>query len=118
MAMTYDDYKAQVLADAKESIEENAEYCEDWNEMFDALFLSDGVTGNGSGSYFFNSVKAMDAVSSIIWDTDFTEAYEGNFGERLKLDNPESVDVRIRCYMLYAVYGELEDYYNEVKAKE
>lgn len=61
-------YLEQVTTDAKEAILENMEY---WNfdnrdeleELAnDKLWADDSVTGNGSGSYFFSTWKAEEAL--------------------------------------------------------
>ena len=73
------------------------DYAEKLNEE---LWIDDGVTGNGSGSYFCNAYEAEEALAGN-WDL-AAEALE-EFG--CNNINPfdkgaEWVDVTIRCYLL------------------
>lgn len=99
-------YLEQVTADAKEAILEDMEYWnfDDREELeevaYDELWADDSVTGNGSGSYFFSSRKAEEALCHN-WDL-LAEAYEEfgqDVGEAAK-QGAESCDVTIRCYLL------------------
>ena len=112
--MNWNDYLEQVKEDAIEYIEENAEHCEDFEEMYEDLFLSDSVTGNSSGSYTFSSAKAAEYVGGIIFDGDAIAAFEqlGYEGIPTK-QGPEACDVIARCIALEYAYGELEEYFNE-----
>lgn len=47
--MTFRDYMEQVERDAREAIEEGAGWYDRWEDMNEALFIDDDVTGNGSG---------------------------------------------------------------------
>ena len=81
------DYLSAVTADVKDYINDNVNFAdyEDANELKDKLqdelWTVDGVTGNGSGSYTFSTWKAEE------WG-------------KLKRDDPEGIDVAIRCYLL------------------
>lgn len=73
-------------------------------ELNDALFCEDSVTGNGSGSYTFNRWTARDYVLDNL---DLAkEAYEefglgsSEFGEDIWNEEWEKIDVTIRCYLL------------------
>lgn len=33
-----------------------------YNDLYDKMWIADGVTGNGSGSYFFNKYEAEEAL--------------------------------------------------------
>ena len=100
------DYLEQVTADAKEAILENMEY---WDfddrdkleEMAnDILWADDSVTGNGSGSYFFSTWKAEEALCHN-WDllAEACEEFGEDVGETFER-GVESCDVTIRCYLL------------------
>lgn len=112
-------YLKQVTADAKEAILENMEYWnfddrEELEEVAnDKLWVDDGVTGNVSGSYFFSTRKAEEALCHN-WDL-FAEACEEfgqDVGEAFK-QGAEACDVTIRCYLLgqaiAAALDELEE---------
>lgn len=116
--MNWNDYMEQVKADALEAIEEKARYYDDWDEMNDALFIDDSVTGNGSGSYTFNTAKAAENVAGIIFDDDALEAFAelGYDGIPTK-EGAEACDVIARCIALGYVSGELEEAFEEAREK-
>ena len=99
-------YLEQVTTDAKEAILENMEYWsfDDREELeevaHDELWADDGVTGNGSGSYFFSTWKAEEALCHN-WDllADACEEFGQDIGEAFKR-GAEFCDVTIRCYLL------------------
>ena len=67
-------------------------------DLNDKLFVEDSVTGNASGSYFFNAWKAEEALCHN-WDL-LQEAAE-EFGDTDILSKgAEAADVTIRCYLL------------------
>ena len=68
-------------------------------QLHDDLWADDSVTGNGSGSYFFNTWKAEEALCHNL-DL-LGEACEefGSTADLLK-DGAEACDVTIRCYLL------------------
>lgn len=122
--MNYNDYYQQVKNDAIAAIDEQFDcgYWDgdtEWDVVYDNIFVDDGVTGNGSGSYFFNAAKAREAVADAIWDEKILNALSeiGISGNRiaqyLRDNDAESLDVCIRCAMLGEVYGEIEDYFSD-----
>ena len=82
----------------------------------DELFVSDSVTGNASGSYWFSTYKAQLA---LIGNTDLLgdaiAEFEADAAECLR--SPETADVTIRCYLLGSAIAEYvsahEDEINE-----
>lgn len=82
----------------------------------DELFVSDSVTGNGSGSYWFSTYKAQLA---LIGNTDLLGDAIAEFDADAKkcLYSPETADVTIRCYLLGSAVAEYvsahEDEINE-----
>lgn len=99
------DYKEEVVQAVQEAAEDGYtpeilepvdldDYAEKLN---DALWVDDSVTGNGSGSYFFNSYEAEEALAGN-WDI-AAEALE-MFGFDGFDKDAEWVDVTIRCYLL------------------
>ena len=122
--MNYNDYYQQVKNDAITAIDEQFDcgYWDgdtEWDVVYDNLFVDDGVTGNGSGSYFFNAAKAREAVADAIWDEKILDVLSefGISGDRiaqyLRDNDAESLDVFIRCAMLGEVYGEIEGYFSD-----
>lgn len=103
------DYYAAVTEDVKNYIEENVnindfdnknEFCDYVNEQ---CWISDSVTGNGSGSYTFSTWKAEE---NLCHNFDLIKDTEDEFGE-LDMSNPEAIDVSIRCYLLGQVCNEV-----------
>lgn len=116
MGYSYNDYYNEVLADAVAVMADYGDEYTDFQEFYDALWTDDSVTGNGSGSYFFNAVKAKDAISEFIWSDEFNYMCEefGDSVEHCMEMGPEGVDVSIRCWMLGQISSELEDKWNEM----
>ena len=93
-------YRENMIEDIKNYIEENG--VSDFDTLYDNLWIADNVTGNGSGSYFFNSYKAAEA---LVGNNDLLcEALEGFGGDpdsyKKAIESPEYADVTIRCYLL------------------
>ena len=78
------------------------------DSLNDDLWANDSVTGNGSGSYFFNTWKAEEALCHNL-DL-LGEACEefGSTADLLK-DGAEACDVTIRCYLLPRAISEALD---------
>lgn len=121
------DYLDAVKEDVRKYIEENrvdilnkvgyedfddiADYMDDIAEYLnDTLWTEDSVTGNASGSYWFNSWKAEEALCHNL--DELEEACEDmgeDMGEIIK-QGAESADVTIRCYLLgRAIAEELDE---------
>lgn len=98
------------VMDAMENYEAG-EYDRDELEilMNDDLWTDDSVTGNASGSYWFNTWKAEEAIAHN-WEL-LTEAYSEFGYQEIDLDNfsPESADVTIRCYLLPQIIAQVLD---------
>ena len=119
--MKWTDYREQVREDAKEHMRDNWEYYkdEDFQNCYDSLFVADDVTGNGSGSYTFNTAKATENVAGIIFDDDAIEMFKMFGYEGIPTDKgPEAVDVIARCLWLGELSSELEDYFEELKQRD
>lgn len=102
-----------------EVIKENLEYVNSWDEMYDLLFIDDAVTGNGSGSYYFNSYKATEAVSGIISDSDAVDEFKAMGYDGIPTEEgAETCDVIARCICLGLVSGELEEYYDSLTEQD
>lgn len=115
-------YFGMVKEDAREWIEDN-DYRIIWSDyenadaaiqdFEDELFVCDSVTGNASGSYYFNSAKAMDTVTGNM--SDVMEAliefgYSAKeIGEMFIEDEWEKIDVITRCYYLASALWDIAD---------
>ena len=108
------DYFSHVCEDVRNYISENeikvnAENREEIEQQLnDDLFVDDSVTGNGSGSYFFNAWKAEEAIAHN-WDL-LAEAID-EFGGNTDVlrQGPEAADVTIRCYLLSQAISKVLD---------
>ena len=119
--MTYN-YHEQVKADVMEYITDNytteeiKEHLENRNEweqeLNDDMWTEDSVTGNGSGSYTFNTYQAEE---NLCHNMDLLEEALSEFGCDISYlqKGAEACDVTIRCYLLsvsiYEVLNELEE---------
>lgn len=94
------DYIIQDADDAEEAAEKIAE----------ELWIDDGVTGNGSGSFTFNTAKAKENTAELVWDEDFIfELEDLAFGFEVFKKGAEAVDVIARCLALGHVHSDIED---------
>lgn len=112
-------YREEMAQDIKEYIRENESEFEGLDidelrdKLYDDLWTEDSVTGNASGSYTFNRFRAEEYIKDNL-DL-LGEAYEElstpeDLGRELIDQNYESMDVTIRCYLLYQIIDEvLED---------
>ena len=104
------DYRKAIIADIMEYIEENyapEEIAErmskryEWEqELNDDTWCADSVTGNASGSYFFNRWSAEDALTHN-WDLLENALLEFGCTDCNPIERgAEWCDVTIRCYLL------------------
>lgn len=91
-------------------------------ELNDALWVEDSVTGNASGSYTFNGAKAKEYILSnranldILRDAAREFCCEYEMLERFFIEDWEYFDVTIRCYLLYGAISEaLNEIENELE---
>lgn len=80
-----------------------------YDELYDAMFIDDSITGNTSGSYTCNK---WDAEENICHNMDLLEEAFNEFGyDCYELSKgAEFADVTIRCYLLgQALTGVLEE---------
>lgn len=107
-------YREAIKEDIKNYLEENGISKNDFpdrdsafEKLNDDLWIADSVTGNASGSYIFNAWKAeeylchnMDLLGEAL--SEFDSSFE-------VLQNAESCDVAIRCYLLSECLSEVLD---------
>lgn len=112
-------YLEAVTNDAKQAILENLKYWEfsDRDELEekanDELWSDDAVTGNGSGSYTFNTWQAEENLCHNMDELEEAcNEFGQDIGEAVK-QGAEYCDVTIRCYLLgqaiSAALDELEE---------
>lgn len=120
MGAIYNKYYNEVYNDARDVVDENfdsylevgGELEDAWDEFYEDLFIDDSVTGNTSGSYWFNSKKAEESLGEFVWDEDIVWLL-GEMGytiEDVVKRGPEVTDVIIRCAMLGHVESAVKDY--------
>lgn len=107
-------YLEAVKEDVKNYIEENgikvtSENRDELEEQLnDDLFCNDSVTGNGSGSYTFNTWRAEENLCHN-WDL-LAEAIDAFCGDvNILKQGVEACDVTIRCYLLNQAIREVLD---------
>lgn len=97
------DYREAVREDIMEYLRSNYAGCtiteRTREKISDDLWVCDSVTGNGSGSYTFNTWKAEENLCHN-WDLlrDAIEEFGGDYDVLEK--GAESCDVTIRCYLV------------------
>ena len=115
MSMDLEDYKKEICSDIRDWLDNNDAwptadkekeedlYDKQTEDIYDHLQLSDSVTGNASGSYTFNTWKAAENISQLIWDDEFWDRMK-DFGFEPSVElfskGPEYIDVSIRCVLL------------------
>lgn len=119
--MSYN-YKKSIKEDIRKYIKENIADEEierlfarkDIETLSDIMWCEDSVTGNGSGSYTFNSGKAKEYVLDDGLDYLRDMLLEGwydyeSFSKIFMNENWEHYDVSIRCYLLWECIEEVLD---------
>ena len=115
--MAYD-YRREMRDDVREAVMDwfryndidmyQGEITQYEDSIYDDLWITDSVTGNASGSYTFSTYQAEE---NLCHNMDLAaEAYEefGYDGIPSKdIENPEAMDVTIRCYLLGQVLHEV-----------
>lgn len=143
------DYVENVKEDVKDFLEENPPYIKDYadcikcekvsdngdceyffedlcdlkEDLNNDLWINDSVTGNGSGSYTFNSNEAkeyflsggMEILKDVVNEGFLTPE---EFVEYFTTENWESLDVTCRCFVLYTAIDEAVDEWAEHYAEE
>lgn len=101
------DYERAMREDIKEYLDENeiTLTADNYEDIYEQLQLADSVTGNGSGSYWFNSYKAALALVGNCGLLADASEYFGGLSEKT-LSSAESLDVIIRCYLLDQILPE------------
>jgi hypothetical protein len=117
------DYLQAVIDDVKQYIEDNditvtSENREEVEQQLnDELFVSDSVTGNGSGSYTFSTWQAEE---NLCHNIDLLGEALAEFGCSLDYlgKGAEACDVTIRCYLLGQAISSVLDEIEEEEEEE
>ena len=119
------DYLENVTADVRDYVEQEIDLSE-WagdrdgleEKLNDDLWTCDSVTGNASGSYYFNAWKAEEALAHN-WNL-LAEALRefGQDGTDVLEQGAEAMDVTIRCYLLRQAIAEVLDELEEELAED
>lgn len=100
----YDYYEA-MEQDIRDHLNETTE--RNYDTLYDDMFVSDCITGNGSGSYTFNRWRAEE---NLCHNMELLGEACSEFGcdtaEMLK-QGAEACDVTIRCYILGQVLNDI-----------
>lgn len=115
-------YREAVKEDVKNWMDENhkpgasREEEFDYDTVFEACWVADEVTGNGSGSYTFSRLEARrnffeddDSDDYIYRMCDEGFSTQEEIGNHISTGDWEWVDVLIRCYLLGEVVQEVID---------
>lgn len=116
-SVNYQNFLDEVRDDLKQMIIDNyptrkALEEADRDTIYDDAFINDSVTGNGSGSYYFNTWKSRDNVMN---NEEVVEEMVDEFGVDMKehWNDWEFLDVSCRCYLLGQV--DIEEVIQEIK---
>ncbi len=95
------DYREEMKNDIRQWLNDNKDYIsfDDYDDIYDKLWIADSVTGNASGSYTFSEYKAEQNLAGN--KELLIEALNEFGGDYAKaLESSEYGDVTIRCYLL------------------
>ena len=125
--MSYD-YREAVKEDVLDYIKTEIDYLdfetidELGEKLNEDLFVCDGVTGNASGSYTFDSYEAEENLChNLGLLVEACQEFSSNVGELIER-GAEACDVTIRCYLLAQaineVLEEIEEDFDEAHEEE
>lgn len=102
--IAYQNFIDEVRNDLKRFIQDRWSESEikdiDRDEVYDEAFIEDSVTGNGSGSYFFNAWKAKESIFNMDEDLLKETISEFDIDMSEHWGDWEYLDVSVRCYAL------------------
>ena len=107
--MTIQEYKEELKQDI---LEYAKEVCtgESLEQFREDCWTADCVTGNGSGSYTFNSKQAEENIKDLIFSDELLRMFQDFGYDRIPFEKgPEYIDVSIRCFLLDEVIAENEE---------
>lgn len=108
--MTFEEYKRQITQDILDFADESKGDFKTLEDFRDACFIEDSITGNGSGSYTFNSAEAEENIKDLIFSQDLLDMFKEYGYERVPLEKgPEFIDVAIRCFLLDECLADVEE---------
>ena len=107
--MNFDDYCSEVYNDSMDVIRDSYKDYDNWEDLYDELFLC--VTGNDNGSHYCNSAKAEEALEGVLWDSD----YAAEYGSLPTDKGPEVCDVIVRINALEGMGSNLEEEFELLK---
>lgn len=116
-AHSVSDYVNEVAEDAICAINDGEyDYANDFDEAYEDMWIDDAITGNGSGSYYFDSVSAREAVRDMVFDEEARAWVDDNFGDGSFMhaleEGPEVLDVTFRCVAIGEAYTRIRDAYD------
>ena len=83
--------------------------CDFSEQLQDALWIEDSVTGNASGSYTFSTWKAEENLChNLDLLQDALDEFGGNYSQAIE-KGAEYCDVTIRCYLLSSTINDCLD---------
>ena len=93
----------------------------DFSDLMDEIEMY--ISGNDTGSYYFNSQKAQEAVKDIIFDDDFYDAAQCHetwyyFQKYLGKQDAEAADVIARLTAFYENWNDILEWVEEQTGKE
>ena len=98
-------YYEEMKEDVRNYLENTNE--RDYSTLYDEMFASDEITGNGSGSYTFSTYQAEENLChNMNLLCEAAEEFKEDLGSLIER-GAEICDVTIRCYLLGQVLPEV-----------
>lgn len=115
--MNKEQYIDEIRADGIDFIDENYDQYDSYDLLWEEM--QNVITGNYNGSYYFSRAKAAESVSDVIWDEDIVDMCNGLGYHGVPTEmGAEACDVIVRYCLIDELYGEFEDYYNDLREEE
>lgn len=105
-------YREEVKQNVFDAIDSGEYDTNDYDELYDNMWIDDSITGNGSGSYTFDREQAKQYVfENMALAVEAFKEFDciDKFTQNLVDNDYESIDVTIRCYLLGECLQEVLD---------
>jgi len=84
----------------------------------DDAWTADSVTGNGSGSYTFNTWESRQLISDLIWDDELLDMFKEFGYDHVPMEKgAEHIDVSIRCFLVGEFADDVQELLDELNAQ-
>ena len=109
-------YLESIKEDIVENYEKERLTQQNYDELYEEMFIDDSITGNASGSYTFSTWQAEENLAHNL-DL-LKEALQEFCSDYDIMESPEACDVTIRCYLLGQALTEVIEEIEEEEEEE